>query len=62
METKQQPQVEPEVPAHTAARPMKVVSDRYGAMWLCDDKVDEEKSLKEQGCWQCGDLAFTRDD
>jgi hypothetical protein len=41
---------------------MKVVEDDDGCTWLCDADVDERKSLKEQGCWRCGDLAFTRDD
>jgi hypothetical protein len=47
---------------HHAARPMKVVVDDRGCRWLCDADVDESKDLKEQGCWRCGDLAFTRDD
>ena len=62
MEARNQARVEPEVMAHTPARPMKVVADRDGTMWLCDKNVDEDKALKEQGCWQCGELAFTRDD
>ena len=45
-----------------AARPMKVVVAKDGCTWLCDADVDESKDLKEQGCWQCGDLPFTRDD
>jgi len=47
---------------HHAARPMRVVEDDDGCKWLCDAAVDERKDLKEQGCWRCGDLAFTRDD
>jgi hypothetical protein len=47
---------------HRPARPMKVVADRTGARWLCDKNVDEEKNLEAQGCWRCGDLAFTRND
>ena len=47
---------------HKAARPMKVVVDDDGCTWLCDAGVDEGKNLKEQGCWRCADLAFTRDD
>jgi streptogramin lyase len=50
------------MPTHHAARPMKVVSDKEGSRWLCDKEVDEQKDLREQGCWQCGELAFTRDD
>ena len=47
---------------HKAARPMKVVVDDDGCKWLCDAGVSENKDLKEQGCWRCGDLAFTRND
>ena len=47
---------------HKPARPMKVVADRHGTRWLCDKSVDEDKDLEVQGCWRCGDLAFTRDD
>jgi hypothetical protein len=41
---------------------MKVVIDKGGCTWLCDAKVDEGQNLKEQGCWNCKDVAFTRDD
>lgn len=47
---------------HKATRPMKVVIDKGGCTWLCDAKVDEGQNLKEQGCWNCKDVAFTRDD
>jgi streptogramin lyase len=47
---------------HRAARPMKVVVDPDGCTWLCDASVDEGKDLKEQGCWNCKDVAFTRND
>jgi hypothetical protein len=47
---------------HKAARPMKVVEDNEGNRWLCDEDVDESEDLKEQGCWRCEELAFTRDD
>ena len=47
---------------HHAARPMKVVVAEDGCTWLCDADVDESKDLKKQGCWSCGDVAFTRDD
>jgi hypothetical protein len=62
MEARNHEMLDPDVSAHNPARPMKVVTDRNGTMWLCDREVDEKKALKEQGCWQCGDLAFTRDD
>ena len=47
---------------HKAARPMKVVVDPNGCTWLCDASVDEGKDLKDQGCWNCKDIAFTRND
>ena len=47
---------------HHAARPMKIIKDEKGEPWLCDENVDPEKDLRKQGCWNCGDLAFTRDD
>jgi hypothetical protein len=51
-----------EMPTHRAARPMKVVADQAGTRWICDKQVDERGDLKKQGCWQCGELAFTRND
>ena len=45
-----------------AARPMKVVIDEKGEPWICDSDVDPSRDLAEQGCWQCGDMAFTRND
>jgi hypothetical protein len=47
---------------HRAARPMKVVEDSDGCRWLCDADVDESEDLKDQGCWRCEELPFTRDD
>ena len=47
---------------HQAARPMEVVVDKDGCAWLCDANVDKTKDLGGQGCWRCGDVAFTRDD
>lgn len=47
---------------HHAARPMKVVADDKGCRWICDADVDESEDLEKQGCWRCGDLAFTRND
>jgi hypothetical protein len=41
---------------------MRVVVAKDGCTWLCDADVDETKDLGEQGCWRCGDLAFTRND
>ena len=48
--------------AHKAARPMKVVEDTDGCTWLCDADVDESKNLRNQGCWRCDEIPFTRDD
>ena len=48
--------------AHKAARPMRVVVADDGCTWLCDAGVDETGDLKEQGCWRCDDVAFTRND
>jgi hypothetical protein len=48
--------------AHKAARPMRVVIADDGCNWLCDSDVDESQDLRKQGCWRCGDLAFTRND
>jgi hypothetical protein len=47
---------------HKAARPMRVVVDKDGCTWLCDVDIDENGNLKEQGCWNCKDVAFTRND
>ncbi len=47
---------------HRAARPMKVVVDKNGCIWLCDANVDESKDLKEQGCWRCAEVPFSRND
>jgi hypothetical protein len=47
---------------HPSARPMEVIKDDQGVFWLCDKGVDTHHNLSEQGCWRCGDLAFTRDD
>ena len=47
---------------HPGARPMKVVKDAKGELWLCDKDVDPERNLPSQGCWRCGGRAFTRND
>ena len=48
--------------SHHAARPMKVIFDSHGEPWICDAGVDPSKDPIGQGCWACGDLAFTRND
>ncbi len=47
---------------HRPARPMKVVVDSQGNSWLCDADVDPSIPLSNQGCWNCGEVAFTRND
>jgi hypothetical protein len=47
---------------HPGARPMQVVKDEKGRWWLCDKGVDRSHDLEGQGCWQCGERAFTRND
>ncbi|MBN2325745.1 MAG: hypothetical protein JXR73_01235 [Candidatus Omnitrophica bacterium] len=47
---------------HKPARPMVVVTDEKGSRWLCDKGIDPKKDLSKQGCWNCGDLAFNRND
>jgi len=45
---------------HQAARPMKVVMDSRGSLWLCDKDFGESEDLLAENCWNCGDLPFTR--
>jgi len=52
----------PPMESHHAARPMEVVFDSHGEPWICDAGVDSSKDPMSQGCWACGDLAFTRND
>jgi hypothetical protein len=47
---------------HKAARPMRAVVDDDGCSWLCEADVNQDKDLREQGCWNCGEVAFTRND
>lgn len=47
---------------HSPVRPMVIVKDKNGERWLCDKGVDPDKDLREQGCWNCGELTFTRND
>ena len=66
--TIQEPKAQPpeeeiyEVDPNHPARPMEVVFDKSGNHWLCDKGVDPNGDLAAQGCWQCGDFAFTRQD
>jgi hypothetical protein len=47
---------------HPSARPMQVIVDKEGCLWICDKPVNPEKPYKEQACWKCSDMAFTRND
>jgi len=47
---------------HKPARPMKVLVDKEGCSWICDDGVDPEGNLEDQGCWRCSEVPFTRND
>ncbi len=47
---------------HPGARPMQVLRDKEGCMWLCDKGVDVTRSFEKQGCWRCRDVQFTRTD
>jgi hypothetical protein len=48
--------------SHHAARPMKVIPNKSGEYFICDDDADPSGDLLEQGCWRCGDLPFTASD
>ena len=45
---------------HESARPMRVYIGDDGVMYLCDKDVDRNKPLKEQACWTCDQVLFTR--
>jgi len=47
---------------HKPARPMEIITDKKGDRWLCDEGIDPKKDLRSQGCWNCGELAFNRND
>lgn len=47
---------------HPGARPMQTIIDKDGCLWLCDKPIDPNKTFKEQACWRCRDMAFTRND
>jgi len=47
---------------HPGARPMQVLKDERGELWLCDKGVNPALGYLQQGCWRCRDLAFTRND
>ena len=45
-----------------AARPLEVIRDHHGEYWICDEGADPDAGLRAQGCWPCGELAFTASD
>ncbi|HHE46565.1 MAG TPA: hypothetical protein ENL08_02535 [Bacteroidetes bacterium] len=45
---------------HPGARPMKVYVDDDGIMYLCDKEIDPNMPLKDQACWTCDMVQFTR--
>ena len=45
---------------HSGARAMKVYVDDDGIMYLCDKDIDPNQPLKEQACWTCDKVLFTR--
>jgi len=47
---------------HPGARAMQIFTDDEDCLWLCDKGVDPQKGFKEQGCWRCRELPFTRND
>ncbi len=47
---------------HPSARPLEVVKGAHDEWWLCDKGVDRRRDLAQQGCWRCGERAFTRND
>ena len=50
------------IESHKAARPMKIVEDKDHDLWLCDENVHNIENLREQNCWRCAEMAFTRND
>ncbi len=40
---------------------MKVIMDEHGQAWLCDQDVDPEKNLMEQGAWLCRGVFFKKE-
>jgi hypothetical protein len=62
METNQEKQILGQGIFHQSARPMQILVDKDGCIWVCDKPVDPDKSLREQACWRCSDMAFTRND
>ena len=45
---------------HPGARPMKVYVADDGIMYLCDKDINPQKPLKDQACWTCDQVLFTR--
>ncbi len=58
-EKKEQPTIGEGI-VHESARPMKVYVSDDGCMYLCDKDIDPNKPLKDQACWTCDQVLFTR--
>ncbi|MDP8240704.1 MAG: hypothetical protein P9X24_16570 [Candidatus Hatepunaea meridiana] len=60
METEEKKPILGKGPVHPSARPMKVYVDDAGIMYLCDTDIDPSQPLKDQACWTCDQVLFTR--
>ncbi len=38
----------------------EVFMDGNGTYWLCDEGINQEDDLEEQGCWRCRDQFVMR--
>jgi hypothetical protein len=45
---------------HPSARPMQVLVDDDGVLYLCDEDIDPNRPFKDQACWTCDQVLFTR--
>lgn len=60
METEEKKTVLGKGIVHPSARPMKVFVDDDGIMYLCDTDINPSLPLKDQACWTCDQVLFTR--
>jgi hypothetical protein len=47
---------------HPGGRPLRIVVDADGEVWLCEKDVDETEDLERQGCWRGRDVEITTSD
>jgi hypothetical protein len=45
---------------HPDARVMNVYVDDDGVMYLCDTNINPDMPLKDQACWTCDQVLFSR--